>query len=88
MFGSFVFVLKKTNWILRSSRSMTKKLTISFHDLEAVSQYEKDLFCHSEFISESHNFSMLQTPEILKRVQDDNCDTASCSGNPEGLSFI
>ena len=52
-----------------------------FPDQETVSQYEKDLFCHSEFISESHNFSMLQTPEILKRVQDDNCDTASKLGN-------
>jgi hypothetical protein len=58
-----------------------------FTDQQTVSQSEKCLFCHSEFISESHVFSMLQAIEILKRVQDDNCDTVCKSGNDKNMSF-
>jgi hypothetical protein len=54
--------------------NMTTAYKFVIPHLQTVSQSEKCLFCHSEFISESHVFSMLQATEILKRVQDDNCD--------------
>jgi hypothetical protein len=54
---------------------------------QTVSQSEKYLFCHSEFISESHNFNMLQTTGILKRVQDDNCDTVWKAGIQKDTGF-
>jgi hypothetical protein len=63
--------------------AISKDTFLSFSGLQTVSQSEKCLFCHSEFISESHNFNMLQTTEILKRVQDDNCDTVSEAGIQE-----
>jgi len=39
---------------------------------QAVRQFDIELPCHSEFISESLNFNVLHKAEILKQVQDDN----------------
>jgi len=36
---------------------------------------EKDVQCHSEFISESRRINLLNKAEILNQVQDDICDT-------------
>ena len=42
--------------------------------------------CHSEFISESGIFNTFEPRKILKRVQDDNCQTARRS-REDGLKF-
>jgi hypothetical protein len=43
---------------------------------QAVRQFDNQLPCHSEFISESLSFNVLHKAEILKQIQDDNCRTA------------
>jgi hypothetical protein len=45
--------------------------------ISACPRIQKQGLCHAEFISASRVFNMLQLREILKRVQDDNYQTAS-----------
>jgi hypothetical protein len=42
-----------------------------YKSIQAVREYSRCVLCHSELVSESRIYSMLQRREILKQVQDD-----------------
>jgi hypothetical protein len=52
---------------------------------QAVREYIKHVLCHSELVSESRFYSILQQREILKQVQDDSSPTPS---NPMPLLIL